>query len=70
MPIISKNLHAKSKISTTKTKELLRFHIGCHAIKFGLVSNRNVVSMARDLVPTSKKLYFSQTIKKVAAKLE
>ena len=38
-----------------KTKELLRFHSGCHGIKISLVLNRNVVSAARDLVPTSKK---------------
>ena len=38
-----------------KTKELLRFHSGCHIMTIGLVLNRNVVSAARDLVPTSKK---------------
>ena len=38
-----------------KTKELLRFHSGCHGMKIRLVSNQNVASAARDLVPTSKK---------------
>ena len=38
-----------------KTKELLRFHSGCHIMTISLVLNRNVVSAARDLVPTSKK---------------
>ena len=38
-----------------RTKELLRFHSGCHGMKISLVSNRNVVSAAKDLVPTSKK---------------
>ena len=38
-----------------KTKELLRFHSGCHGMKISLVSNQNVASAARDLVLTSKK---------------
>ena len=38
-----------------KTKELLRFHSGCHGTKVSLVSNQNVASAARDLVPTSKR---------------
>ena len=45
--------HLKSE--RPKTKELLRFHSGCHGMKISLVSNRNVASAARDLVPTSKK---------------
>ena len=40
-----------------KTKELLRFHSGCHIMTISLVLNRNVVSAARDLVPTSKKTF-------------
>ena len=38
-----------------ETKELLRFHSGCHGMKISFVSNRHVVSAARDLVPTSKR---------------
>ena len=38
-----------------KTKELLRFHSGCHIMTISLVLNQNVVSTARDLVPTSRK---------------
>ena len=40
-----------------KTKELLRFHSGCHGMKISLVSNQNVASAARDLVPISKKTF-------------
>ena len=54
MPIVSNNFHAKSEVST---KELLRFHSGCHIMTISLVLNRNVVSAARDLVPTSKKTF-------------
>ena len=52
MPIVSKNIHAKSEV---KTKELFRFHSGCHGMRIGLVSNRNIASAARDMVPTSNK---------------
>ena len=37
------------------------FHSGCHDMKISLVSDRNVASAARDLVPTSKNLYLLQT---------
>ena len=47
MRIVSKNVHTK----------LLRFQSGCHGMKIGLVSNRNIASAARDLVPTSKKTF-------------
>ena len=40
-----------------KTKELLRFHSGCNGMKISLVSNRNLASAVRDLVPTSKKIF-------------
>ena len=56
MPIVSK------KSARRKTMELLRFHSGCHGMKISLVSNRNVVGAARDLVPTSKNLYLLQTV--------
>ena len=46
------------KLVRLKTKELLRFHSGCHGMKISLVSNQNVASAARDLVPTSKNLIF------------
>ena len=52
---------ANLKSVRLKTKELLRFHSGCHGMKISLVSNRNVVSAVRDLVPTSKNLYLLQT---------
>ena len=60
MPIVSKNLHANLKSVRLKTMELMRFHSNCNGMKISLVSNRNVVSAARDLVSTFKKpLHFT-----------
>ena len=66
MSIVSKNLHVNLKSVRLKTKELLRFHSGCYGMKISLVSNQNVASAARDLVPTSKEpLPFSNCIRKL-----
>ena len=56
-----------------RTKKLLRFHSGCDGMKISIVSNRNVASAGRDLVPTSKKtLPFTNCIreKQVSTDLE
>ena len=55
MSTVSRTSMPNLKSVRLKAKELLRFHSGCHGMKISLVSNQNVESAARDLVPTSRK---------------